>query len=99
MLNLKNRGNHVAMRSLGVSAFALCGLPKALRFPTESYENQPLQHLFYFTDVDLASEANHETNQLFYSRLITGRRKACLQTCNRLVFNNKYLLLINSFIN
>ncbi len=99
MLNLKSRGNHVTMFPLGASAFALCVLPRLLHFPNMSYENQFLSHLIYFNDENLGNEATYETNHYCYPRLISGRRKACLQSRNRLAFNNKYLLLINSFIN
>lgn len=98
MLNLTNRGNHVTMSLLGTSVFALCGLPKPIYFPKKSYENQTLPHLIYFNDETLGNEANYETDRHCYSRLTPRRLKACLQTSNRLLLNNKYLL-INLFIN
>ena len=99
MVNLPNRGNLVTMCPAGALVFALYGLPQPLYFPNMSYENQPLSHLIYYTIEAPRNEATYETDQQCYPRLTPGRRKACLQAHNRLVFNNKYLLLINSFIN
>ena len=60
MLNLLNRGNHLAICSLSMSAFVLCGLPKPLHFRFIPHENQPLPQPFHFNDAVLATEANYD---------------------------------------